>query len=57
MKQSEYTKRQRGSCENCGVETTGKVPTCDGGEYFYCRECKKDVYQHEHDPETGECLL
>ena len=43
-------------CDYCGIETTGRVDTCDGGTAICCRECKKEL-RHDHDTETGECLL
>lgn len=44
------------SCDYCGKMTTGRVDTCDGGTAVCCRECKKEL-RHEHDSETGECLI
>lgn len=50
-------RKEKKSCEYCGKMTTGKVDACDGGTYPCCRECKSELCYHEHDTETGECLI
>lgn len=51
------TKREKRQCDYCSNWTTSKdIETCDGGTAVCCMECRKEL-QHEHDEETGECLL